>query len=580
MPQNSNPQVVMIDLSNHQSLGSALSEAIEKFSNETCLIEADRERENHRLTYRRFKEGSLPIAKFLQDRGFGPDSRAAIIMTNQSRWLMSAYAIFFMGGVLVPLDYKLAATEHLALLTHSKSEVLITEYHIWRAMTEADRFKEFSTGTVLVTDAPENANLFSALRWEDIKANGQPVIRPRQRNDWACIVYSSGTGGRPKGCVMTHDNYLEQCASLTSLFPFWPGVRYLSILPTNHAIDFMVGFIGPFVCGATVVHLRTLRPEFVRQAFSRYQITYVTLVPLILKNLQAGLEKRIDELPLSRRFVFKRLVALNRSLTKKRPNTALSRSLLKQVHDGFGGQLQAIFTGGAFSDPAMLQYFYDLGILVSNAYGLTEAGTAITVNDLNPFRADTVGKSLPGMEVKILNPDSEGIGQVAVRSKTVMSHYLDDPELTSQTIIDGWLMTGDLGRFDSEDHLQLFGRIKNMIVTEEGKNVYPEDIEKTFEGLPVKDFCVFAANYIWPEHTMAGEKLIIVWQLHEGQELTGALLEELAERNKTLLNFKRISGYLTWPEEFPRTASMKIKRQVLAEEIRLRFTRHSALKDL
>jgi long-chain acyl-CoA synthetase len=273
MPQYSTPQLAMIDLSKHQSLGSALSEALDKFSNEICLIEADRERENHRLTFRRFKEGSLIIAKFLQDRGFGPDSRAAIIMTNQSRWLMSAYAIFYAGGVLVPLDYKLTAPEQLALLAHCKSEALITEYHLWRAMTEADRFSEFSAGTVLVTDAPENANLFGALRWEDIKADGQPVFTLRQRQDWACIVYSSGTGGRPKGCVMTHENYLEQCAALTSLFPFWPGVRYLSILPTNHAIDFMVGFIGPFLCGATVVHLRTLRPEFVREAFSRYQNT-------------------------------------------------------------------------------------------------------------------------------------------------------------------------------------------------------------------------------------------------------------------------------------------------------------------
>ena len=117
-----------------------------------------------------------------------------------------------------------------------------------------------------------------------------PVFVPRQREDVACIVYSSGTGGSPKGCVLTHENYLEQCKALTTLYPFWPGVRYLSILPTNHAIDFMVGFIGPFVCGACVVHLRTLRPEFVRDAFVRYKITYVSLVPMVLKNLERGIK--------------------------------------------------------------------------------------------------------------------------------------------------------------------------------------------------------------------------------------------------------------------------------------------------
>src|SRR5262249_7522965 len=184
--------------------------------------------------------------------------------------------------------------------------------------------------------------------------------------------------------------------------------------------------------------------------------------------------------------------------TRRRPHMKLSRTLLKPVHAAFGGELRALFVGGAFTEPATLQFFYDLGIPVANAYGCTEAGTAITVNDLSPFLADTVGKPLPGAQVKILNPGHDEIGHVAVRSKTVMSHYLDDPEMTAETIVDGWLMTGDLGRIDATGHLQLFGRVKNMIVTEEGKNVYPEDIERVFDGLPVKEFSVFAANYVWP----------------------------------------------------------------------------------
>ena len=571
-------RVGMIDLARHSSLGSALREAVDKFADETCLIEADRERENHRLTYREFKEAALPLAKFLQDRGFRADSRAAIIMTNQSCWPISAYAIFYAGGVLVPLDYKLTAPEHFALLEHCGAEVLITEYHFWRAIVQhrtQEGLQLPRLKTVIVTDVPKNAELHGAMRWEDPTVEGDPVFVDRKRTDWACIVYSSGTGGRPKGCVLTHDNYLEQCVSLTSLYPFWPGVRYLSILPTNHAIDFMVGFIGPFVCGATVVHLRTLRPEFVREAFTRFKITYVALVPLILKNLQAGLQQRFSDLPPLKRFLFDRLVSINRALTKSRPNLELSRKLLKQVHEAFGGELRAIFTGGAFSDPKMLQFYYDLGIQVGNGYGLTEAGTAITLNDFKPFRADTVGRPLPGMEVKILNAGEDGVGQVAVRGRTVMSHYLDDPEQTAETIVDGWLMTGDLGRFDEMGHLQLFGRAKNMIVTEEGKNVYPEDIEKAFEGLPVKEFCVFAANYIWPERTMLGEKLIIALRLNEGQAFTDALRADLSKRNNTLLNFKRISGYVIWDADFPRTASMKIKRFALAEEIRNKLDRQA-----
>ncbi len=241
--------------------------------------------------------------------------------------------------MLVPLDYKLTAAEHLQLLAHSKARFLIVEYYLWRAITQAPEFSKLTAQIVLVTEAPAGADLRGAYRWEEFRRKGEPTFVPREREDTACIVYSSGTGGRPKGCVLTHDNYLEQCAALTAWYPFWPGVRYLSILPTNHAIDFMVGFIGPFVCGACVVHLRTLRPEFVRDAFVRYRITYVSLVPMVLKNLERGLRAKFDELPRSKRWVLDRLIGLNKLLTKRRPKVEVSRKLLPQVHKAFGGRV-------------------------------------------------------------------------------------------------------------------------------------------------------------------------------------------------------------------------------------------------
>jgi long-chain acyl-CoA synthetase len=567
----------MLDLRQYNSLGEALRAALERWPNEICLIEANRDRENLRMTYRQFKEAALPLARALQEAGFREGTRAAILMTNQSRWLISAYAIFFCGGVLVPLDYKLSPTEQRQLLAHSKAEILIVEYHLWLALTQAEGPKNLAVRAVLVTEAPPGAELPDAMRWEDFHDKREPAFVSRRRKDPACIVYSSGTGGRPKGCVLTHENYLEQCVALTSLYPFWPGVRYLSILPTNHAIDFMVGFIGPFTCGAAVVHLRTLRPEYIREAFTRYKITYMSLVPLVLKNLERGLRQRFDDLPKGRRRILNALIGVNRALTRRRPKLSLSRALLSQVHAAFGGELRALFVGGAFAEPATLQFFYDLGIPVGNGYGCTEAGTVITLNDFNPFRADTVGKPLPGIEVKILNPDAEGIGQVAVRGSTVMSHYLDEPEMTAETIVDGWLLTGDLGRLDATGHLQLFGRKKNMIVTEEGKNIYPEDIETAFEGLTVKEFCVFAANFLWPTRTMVGEQLVLVVQPEPGKAVTQELITEVSERNRRLPNYKRVSGYLVWDHDFPLTASLKIKRGELAEQIRRAIDRSAVV---
>lgn len=567
------------DLSSHASLGDALSAALEQWHDRVVLIEADRDRENCRLTYADFKRAALPIAVALQSSAFAAGDRAAIVMSNQSKWLISAYAVFYSGGVLVPIDFKLTAAEHLALLAHAEVKVLIIEYPLWRSITQSPEFRNFTVAQVLVTEAPKSADLGRARRWEQCTDATKPAFVPRQRDDVACIVYSSGTAGRPKGCMLTHDNYLKQCQSLMTWYPFWPAVQYLSILPTNHAIDFMVGFIGPFVCGATVVHLRSLRPEYLKDAFPRFKITYASVVPMVLKAIEAGLRAKFSELPPFRRWVLHRLIAVNRFLTRSQPRPAVSRMLLPQIHQAFGGQLLALITGGAFAEPTTLQFFYDLGIPVANGYGLTEAGTAVTVNDLKPFRADTVGKPLPGVELRILDPNVDGIGQVAVRSKTVMKGYLNDPSLTAEVLADGWLLTGDLGRLDSSGHLQLLGRLKNMIVTEGGKNIYPEDIECAFAGLAVKEYCVFAANYVWKQQTLFGEQLMLVLRLNPGSEMTSALLQDLRSRNRSLANFKRLSGYVLWDADFPRTASLKIKRDVLAEQIAARLDRNVALRE-
>ena len=567
----------MLDLKQYESLGAALTAATQRWPNELCLIEADRERERGRLTYAEFAKAALPLAAALEEFGFAAGERAAILMTNQSKWLISAYAVFYAGGILVPLDYKLTASEHLALLAHSKARVLIVEYPLWRAICHVEGSYANRPELVLVTEAPAEADLSGAHRWEEFRGQREPEFRPRKRSDAACIVYSSGTGGRPKGCVLTHGNYLEQCAAVTPIFPFWPGARYLSIIPTNHAIDFMGGFIMPLTGGGAVVHLRTLRPEYIREAFTRYKITYMAVVPLILKNLERGLRERFAALPPVKRRILHGLIGVNRSLTRQRPRLALSRKLLKDIHQAFGGELRALLVGGAFTEPATLQFFYDLGIQIYNGYGSTEACTAITLSGFEPFRADTVGKPLPGTEVRIVDPGQDGIGEVAARSKTVMSHYLDDPALTSETIIDGWLMTGDLGKLDSTGHLQLFGRKRNMIVTAEGKNIYPEDIENVFEGVPVKELCIFAANYLWPQRTMLDEQLVMVLHPEPGQTASNGLLGDLAGRNQKLLPYKRISGYLVWEDDFPRTASLKIKRGVLAEQIRGRLERDRVL---
>src|SRR5450631_2662513 len=172
----------MLDLRQYTCLGAALRDALDRFPSEICLIEAERDREKVRLTYSDFKEIALPLARALEDADYDAGDRAAIIMTNQSKWLISAYAILYCGGVLVPLDYKLSADEHLQLLAHSQAKVLIVEYHLWRAILQSPGFKNLSA-RVLVTEAPLSAELGGANRWEDFRRKGDPVFVSRERED-------------------------------------------------------------------------------------------------------------------------------------------------------------------------------------------------------------------------------------------------------------------------------------------------------------------------------------------------------------------------------------------------------------
>src|SRR5689334_23485331 len=178
----------MLDLRKFTCLGAALRDALDRFSSEVCLIEADRDREKVRFTYSDFKEIALPLARALEDADFDANDRAAIIMTNQSKWLISAYAIFYCGGILVPLDYKLTASEHLQQLKHSKATALILEYHLWRAISQAPNFRDLQAKTVLVPEAPANEDLGCARRWEEFRSDREPAFVPRARQDSACIV--------------------------------------------------------------------------------------------------------------------------------------------------------------------------------------------------------------------------------------------------------------------------------------------------------------------------------------------------------------------------------------------------------
>ena len=553
----------MIDVCSYDSLGELLRDSCVQFKSNTALVEASRKREAGRWTFLDFKRAAEPVAARLQGLGIGASDRVAVLMSNQSKWLMTAYAAFYRGAVLVPLDYKLEAEEQEALISHARPSLVVVEYALFR------RFERIPAPTVMVTEAPEDADLGTALRWEDATDLGPAEFVPRERSDLATIVYSSGTGGRPKGCMLSHRAYLCQLEALLERFPMAPGDRYFSILPTNHAIDFMCGFVGPFACGATVVHQRTLRPEMILATLKRYQITHMAVVPLILSAFERAVREKLDALPEWQRQAVDALVYVNGAVTERRPNHAFSRRVLAPIHAAFGGHLRRVFCGGAPTDRTQAEFFYRLGIPVIIGYGLTEACTVLTVNGVSPFRADSVGCPVRGVELRIADSGRGGIGEVLVRGSTLMDGYLDEPALTAETLVDGWLHTGDLGWLDASNHLHLVGRSKNMIVTAGGKNVYPEDIEGSFGGVGFEEMAIYASQFLWPSAELEFGELVAVIRAEDVEDARAAIRTQ----NRRLPDFKRVSGVVVWDEPFPRTASMKLKRAVLADALRARVGR-------
>lgn len=556
------------DYSDTLCLAEVLRQSCEKYRSNVALIEVDRDKEKARLTYGDVLREVDRLASLMADLGFKPGDRCILLMPNQWRWIVSAAAVIWSGGVLVPIDVKLSPPEQAGLIDYAEPALVIADAALWERAA-AGLSPPLRKIPVLLVDSPRPTEDPSRVSWESEPTVLRSFPHVRARRDVAAIVFTSGTGGSPKGCMLSDGAYLSNLKSLSQVTLIEPWDRYLSVIPANHVLDFMCGFLVPMVAGATVVHQRTLRSQYIVETLKKYGITYTALVPLLLKLLHDGIVEKMDRLPPLRRKILRFLTGVNSSVTKHRPLFWLSRLLLKPIHDRFGGRLEKIFVGGAFVDEDVADFFYSAGFSICVGYGLTEVCQAVCLNNCRPYRADTVGKPLPGCEIEIRNADGSGVGEVWIRSPFLMSGYFKNEPLTAETIVDGWLRSGDVGFLDATGHLKLTGRSKNMIVTKGGKNVYPEDVESAFGHLQEsEESCIFSAHYVWPEVDAKDDKLVLVVRPKKQVPADVGFEEHIKQVNRSLDQYKRVSGYLVWEEPFPRTASLKVKRESLAITLR------------
>ena len=448
-----------------------------------------------KISYTELAEAVDVIAHGLADLADGPDTKIALMCENRPEWVVSYLAILTAGAVAVPLDAQLAESEAEMILNHSETRVIICSMKcyevIQRVLSETSSIR-----TVVVLDRTfivrhdhngENtwAAFFDRIRkvnrhatfmsYVDLREkgmtrrNGTPPPFPKRTLDDLCsIIYTSGTTGTPKGVMLAHRNILQNVTAIHSKLHMTTDDTVLLLLPLHHVLPFTGCFALSISYGASLCFVDIMsraRQKLIMEG----RPTIMVGVPLLFVKMYRGVMREVEKSRIKS--------AIFKYGGKKIVGRAFKRKL--------GGRVRNMVCGGAPMDPEIAQGFLDMGIDFLEGYGLTETAPVIACNRPGESRAGTVGPPLPGVEVKIVDPDDEGVGEIAARGDNVMRGYFNNPDATRQAIRDGWIFTGDLGRLDSDGFLLITGRKKDMIVTRGGKNVYPDFIEKYINDIPI-----------------------------------------------------------------------------------------------
>ena len=425
-------------------------------------------------TFADYNSKARNVAEAAASLGGKPGMRVALMMENRPEWITTYLGLACCGIEVVPIDINLREREVSHILRDSGATALFASGKAWPLIhaIETGELSLDSLKSVVMLDGvftqerKENGIFhtdYDSLMASTEKASARPDSffdrHVPSESDIASIIYTSGTTGRSKGAMLTHGNFTAQLSAVLQYFTVYTWDNFLLVLPLHHAFAFTANFLVPLksMCESSMVeNLRTI-PENMREVSPTVLLAVPLLAEKMLNSIQAKLKKNT---------VAKVMITLG-----------MSKIIGKKVVENLGGRLRLIICGGAASDPAMLRAYNKMGIKTFEGYGLTETSPIAALPPENEIRIGTVGKSLPGCELEINNPDENGIGEVMVKGPIVMKGYFHNDAATAEVIKDGWLHTGDLGKLDSEGYLTLTGRKKSLIVNREGKNIYPEEVE-------------------------------------------------------------------------------------------------------
>ncbi len=545
-------------------------ECEERWPNNVAL-ELQRHDQIESCTYAELRRMAESVGRWITNRGFARGARLAIVADNHPRWVAAYFGIIASGSTVVPLDTALHADQLTKLLIDSGTSALFCDAKHARAAWEA--VASLNVGLVLM-DPERVVEHTPQQQWlgnlPAIFDSGPGTFQPAPSapEDIASLLYTSGTTADPKGVMLTHANFQGEVEAVFNWVDLGPTDALLGVLPMFHVLAQMANLLLPLVKGSRVVYLETLNTTELLRALRERNITAFAVVPQFFYLIHERIFEEIKKRGALTQRVFKILVALNRSLRKMGFNAG--PILFSKVHETLGSKMRYLVTGGSRFDPQIAKDFYDLGIDVLQAYGLTETTAAVFANSPSNNVIGSVGKAMKGVEGKIINPQpqedgSPATGEVALRGAVVMKGYWNRPDATAVVLSDGWLYTGDLGYFDSDRNLFLTGRKKEVIVLSNGKNIYPEEVEAHYLKSPyIKELAVMGLEgkpgeggdrlhaVIVPNFDVLRQKKIV-----NAKEVIRYDIESLAQQ---IASTKRIGSYEIWQEDLPRTTTRKIKR--------------------
>ena len=516
------------------------------------------------LTYRAFSLRVSSVASYLLSAGLQKGDRVAICSENRPEWCSSYLAVIMSGGVAVPLDAQLGPEEIRNLVSDSEAKMV---FHSGKTLQNVAAASEKIVG--------EGGGKIALLNFDSTEYEGVMSTEPRHEfpltvhDDLASIIYTSGTTGNPKGVMLTHTNFCSDAEALIKGRIVSHEDSVLSVLPLHHTYAFMCTFLVPVFLGGAIIYPASLKGPDLMSAIKDRGVSVVIGVPQLLAIIRNGIMGRISSRPRPVSFMLLKLLKASGFM---RANFDLNagRIIFRSVHAAFGARFRFFGSGGARLDPEVMKDLEALGFTVLEGYGLTETSPVITFNPVEKRKPGSVGKPLPSVEIKILNPSDAGEGEIAIKGPMVMRGYYKNPSGTAEVIQDEWFRTGDIGRTDAEGYLFITGRSKEVIVLSSGKNIYPEEVEKRYMASPlIKELCALGVE----KHGVAEALHAVIVPDLEYAKKSG--ISNIQEELKWAINgisgripsYMRITGFSIRKEPLPRTPLGKLRRFLIMEEM-------------